>query len=77
MELKSAIEELKQNININLSHAVLLRDASGYYTELHTGFADNCCCCSHNDFIWREEGGFTHDNEIQMLVADLRAGRLP
>ena len=67
MSLSEAKEELKDNINLNFSHAVLLKDKDGYYTELHGGHAGNCCCCSHEDFVWRASGPYTHDSEIDTL----------
>jgi len=67
MEKNQAIEELKNNINVNFCHAVLLRDADEYYTELHSGHAGNCCCDDHENFVWREESGYTDPDELNYI----------
>lgn len=68
MNARDAKRELKANINLNFSHAVLLRDKSGSWrTELHGGHAGNCCCNEHKDFIWREESPYTDPVEVDEL----------
>jgi hypothetical protein len=68
MEKGEAIAELRNNINLNFSHAVLLRnDKDGYYTELHGGHAGNCCCNQHDDFVWREESPYTDESELDEI----------
>jgi len=68
MEKKEAIEELRQNINCNFTHAVLLKNSTrGYFTELHTGHAGNCCCNQHEDFVWREEAPYTNPEELETI----------
>ena len=67
MTKKDAIEKLGLNINLNFSHAVLLKDGDNYYTELHGGHAGNCCCCDHPNFVWREECPYTDPQELLEL----------
>lgn len=67
MNKNEAIENLKANINLNFSHAVLLKNKDGYYTELHPGHAGNCCCNQHDDFVWREESAYTDESELEEI----------
>jgi len=70
MDAKSAQRELLANINLNFSHAVLLRDKRGSWrTELHGGHAGNCCCDQHEDFVWREESPYTEPSEVREIFA--------
>jgi len=68
MEKQEALKELERNINYRSTHAVLLCDEKGsYYTELHPGHAGNCCCCDHEDFVWREENPYTDPDELNEI----------
>jgi len=68
MTKQEAIKKLKKNINLNFSHAVLLKnDDEDYRVELHGGHAGNCCCCDHHDFVWRQESPYTNPIEIDEL----------
>jgi hypothetical protein len=70
VDAKTAQKELLININLNFSHAVLLRDKKGSWkTELHGGHAGNCCCDQHDDFVWREESPYTDPTEVRQIFA--------
>ena len=65
---EEAKEELKGNINVNFCHAVILENENlGYFVELHAGHAGNCCCDSDADFVWREDGVYTTEEEIDEI----------
>ena len=67
MTKQEAKKELEANINMHFTHAVLLHNSEGYYTELHGGHAGNCCCCGHEDFVWRETSVYTYPAELAEL----------
>lgn len=65
MTLTQAKKKLLKNINLNFSHAVLLKNEEDYYIELHGGHAGNCCCNQHDDFVWRETSPYTDRQEVE------------
>jgi hypothetical protein len=70
MKFKNAMQELKDNININFAHAALLYEKKcGFYTELHAGHAGNCCCDSDNRFVWCENSSYTNFNDMKDQIA--------
>lgn len=69
MRLREAKAELKRNINLNYTHAVLRVVGRSYYTELHGGHAGNCCCNEADGFVWREESPYTDEQEIRDIQA--------
>lgn len=68
MTKKNAIRELKANINLNFSHAVLLYNGRSWRTELHAGHAGNCCCNDHDDFVWRETTPYTDIDDMMREI---------
>jgi len=67
MTLRQAQSELRANVNTGSSHAVLLRSGRSWRTELHAGYAGNCCCDDNEDYIWREAGPYTYPREIAAI----------
>ncbi len=71
MTQKEAIEDLRDTINTPGApcHAVLFHNSvDGYYVSLHAGFAGNCCCDWHKDFVWREEVGYTPPENLEEII---------
>lgn len=68
MTLAQAKKELMKIINMKFAHAVLLQNEDGYYTELHSGHAGNCCCNQHSDFVWRETSPYTDPDEVEEII---------
>jgi len=67
MTFNEAKKSLKRNINLNFSHAVLLKNGRGFEVEVHGGHAGNCCCNRDQDFLWRETAVVTLHKEIDNL----------